>query len=81
MAVGTVGTTPVLIVGSRMGVLYVFNMRGISANFESIHREGSTSDTWNNLYNAETAGDQGVSDIGYVCRIHFEINSTNKHMN
>ncbi|XP_056022310.1 mesenchyme-specific cell surface glycoprotein-like [Ostrea edulis] len=66
MAVGTVGTTPVLIVGSRMGVLYVFNMRGISANFESIHREGRTDDTWNNLYNADAAGDQGVSDIGFV---------------
>ncbi|XP_062575708.1 mesenchyme-specific cell surface glycoprotein-like [Saccostrea cucullata] len=66
MAVGTVGTTPVLIVGSRDGVLYVFNMRGVSANFESAHREGATNDIWTNLYNNDVAGDQGVSDMGFV---------------
>ncbi|XP_062575707.1 mesenchyme-specific cell surface glycoprotein-like [Saccostrea cucullata] len=66
LAVGTVGTTPVLVTGSRSGVLYVFNMRGVSANFESAHREGSTNDIWNNLYGTNTAGDQQISEIGFV---------------
>lgn len=64
LATGTVGTTPVLIVGSRNGLIYVFNMRGVSANFESVHREGSTNDIWNNLYANDAAGDQMISDIG-----------------
>lgn len=66
LASGVVGTTPVLIVGSRNGVIYVFNMRGVSANFESAHREGSTNDIWNNLYTNDAAGDQIISDMGYV---------------
>uniref|UniRef100_A0A8W8IAW3 Choice-of-anchor I domain-containing protein n=3 Tax=Magallana gigas TaxID=29159 RepID=A0A8W8IAW3_MAGGI len=66
LATGTVGTTPVLIVGSRNGLIYVFNMRGVSANFESVHREGSTNDIWNNLYANDAAGDQMISDIGFV---------------
>ncbi|XP_061168866.1 mesenchyme-specific cell surface glycoprotein-like [Saccostrea echinata] len=70
LAVGTVGTTPVLVTGSRNGVLYVFNMRGVSANFESAHREGSTNDIWNNLYNTNTAGDQQISHIGFVDAVH-----------
>uniref|UniRef100_A0A8W8IAW7 Choice-of-anchor I domain-containing protein n=7 Tax=Magallana gigas TaxID=29159 RepID=A0A8W8IAW7_MAGGI len=66
LASGVVGTTPVLIVGSRNGVIYVFNMRGVSANFESAHREGSTNDIWNNLYTNDAAGDQIISDMGFV---------------
>uniref|UniRef100_A0A8W8JPZ9 Uncharacterized protein n=1 Tax=Magallana gigas TaxID=29159 RepID=A0A8W8JPZ9_MAGGI len=65
-ALGVVGTTPVLIVGSRNGVIYVFKMRGVSADFESAHREGSTNDIWNNLYAIEAAGDQIISDMGFV---------------
>lgn len=41
-------------------------MRGVSANFESAHREGSTNDIWNNLYTNNAAGDQIISDMGYV---------------
>lgn len=66
LASGVVGTTPVLIAGSRNGIIYVFNMRGVSANFESAHREGSTNDIWNNLYTNNAAGDQIISDMGYV---------------
>lgn len=41
-------------------------MRGVSASFESAHREGSTNDIWNNLYTNNAAGDQIISDMGYV---------------
>lgn len=66
LALGVVGTTPVPIVGSRNGVIYVFKMRDVSADFESAHREGSTNDIWNNLYAIDAAGDQIISDMGYV---------------
>lgn len=69
LASGVVGTTPVLIAGSRNGIIYVFNMRGVSASFESAHREGSTNDIWNNLYTNNAAGDQIISDMGYVDEI------------
>lgn len=63
---GNVGTTPVLLVGSRNGLIYVYNMRGVSANFESVYRAGATNDIWNNLYTNDAAGDQVISDMGYV---------------
>nr|XP_022331610.1 mesenchyme-specific cell surface glycoprotein-like isoform X2 [Crassostrea virginica] len=66
MAVGNVGTSAVLVVGSRNGLIYVYNMRGVSATFESVHREGATNDIWNNLYANDAAGDQLISDIGFV---------------
>ena len=70
MAVGNVGTTAVLVVGSRNGLIYVYNMRGVSATFESVYREGATNDIWSNLYANDAAGDQMISDIGWVCCVY-----------
>ena len=64
LAVGTFSGTPILIVGTRTGLLYTYTMRGVSATFESVHREGLINDIWGNLYSTDNAGDALISDIG-----------------
>lgn len=61
---GIVGIMFVLIVGFRNGFIYVFNMRGVSVNFESVYCEGFMNDIWNNLYVNDVVGDQMIFDIG-----------------
>ncbi|KAK3096541.1 hypothetical protein FSP39_001143 [Pinctada imbricata] len=70
LALGTIANEPVLFVGTRTGLVYTYAMRGISATFQSVYRDGLTSSSWQNLYNSDNAGNAIISDIGFISANH-----------
>ncbi|XP_063435282.1 mesenchyme-specific cell surface glycoprotein-like [Mytilus trossulus] len=64
--IGSFNGAPVMVTASRSGFIYVYNVVGTALSFQSVHRRGGTSQTWNNLYSSNQAGDALITDIGYM---------------
>ncbi|VDI12091.1 Hypothetical predicted protein [Mytilus galloprovincialis] len=64
--IGSFNGAPVMVTASRSGFIYVYNVVGTALSFQSVHRRGGTSQTWNNLYNSNQAGDALITDVGYM---------------
>jgi hypothetical protein len=53
-----------MVVAARTGQLYMYSVIGTALSFQSIHRRGSDSQTWNTLYSNNLAGDAIITDVG-----------------
>jgi hypothetical protein len=62
--IGTFNSAPVMVVAARTGQLYMYSVIGTALSFQSIHRRGSDSQTWNTLYSNNLAGDAIITDVG-----------------
>lgn len=63
--VGTINNNPVMVAGTRTGLIFAYRIIGQAFSFQSVHRRGGTTQTWNTLYAANNTGDAIISDIGY----------------
>lgn len=62
-----------MVTASRSGFIYVYNVVGTALSFQSVHRRGGTSQTWNNLYSSNQAGDALITDVGYVINAFIKV--------
>lgn len=65
IAVGMFDATPMVVVGTKTGLIHVYRDVNVALRHESVHREGQLAQPWNTLYTTNQTGDSVITDIGY----------------
>ncbi|XP_063435284.1 mesenchyme-specific cell surface glycoprotein-like [Mytilus trossulus] len=66
IAVGMYDTTPMVVVGTKTGLIHVYRDVNVALRHESVHREGQITQPWNTLYTTNQTGDSVITDIGII---------------